>query len=175
MRRRPLLFPGRSAPAKPLAALTVPLMYRYAERHSYDCRVHTAPLIDVPNGIYWTGVCGALELLRDDYERVIYLDVDQMITNPELPLDVAPIGFHDSKDWGADATEPWHFSMCGFVAHRDCIPLFEECLAMEPAWRDKPFPEQGPMRDVIRRKTEGLKLVDRKPGEPEYSGVINNT
>jgi len=161
---RTALITGYDAAYKPLASLTVPLMYQYAERHSFDCRVYTTPLLDVPHGIYWTGVCGALEAFRDGYERVIYLDVDQAVTNPDVALDVPKMGFHASKDWGTDATELWHFSMCGFVAHRDCIPLFEECLAMEPQYRDKPFSEQLPMQEIARKLIQrGSPLINILP------------
>ena len=44
---------------------------------------------------------------------------------------------------------------------------------MEPESRGKPFPEQQPMRDVIRKRIEGLAIIDKKPGEPEWNGAIN--
>jgi|GEM_PF-1628168 hypothetical protein len=163
---RTLLFTGYNQAYAPLAELTTPLMQAYANKHGFEFMWYPDSFLKIPNSIYWVGVAGALHGLKE-CDRVIYLDVDQMITNPEFEVGLPGFGFHVSQDWGADAVEPWHFSMCGFVAHRDCVPLFEECLAMEPEWRDKPFAEQGPMRDVIRRKTEGLKLVDRKPGEPD--------
>src|SRR3990172_2237120 len=142
---RSLLYTGHDTDYAPLASITVPRMAEYAERHGMDFTCHTKPLIDVPNGIYWTGVCGALKAFEEGYERAIYLDVDQLVTNMEFKLPDWQHGFHASKDWGEDAVEPWHFSMCGFMAYKDCVFL-KDVLSDEPKWRDKPFPEQAPMQ-----------------------------
>jgi len=169
---RTALITGYDAAYKPLAALTVPLMYRYCEHHQFDCRVYTSPIIDVPNGIYWTGVCGALEAFRDNYERVIYVDCDQLFTNLDYQIPKQwDFGFHVSKDWGQDAVEPWHFSMCGFVAHRDTIPLFEHALELEPEWRDKPFPEQGTVQAIVKKMMGDLPHM--RPNVEGYAGLIN--
>lgn len=168
-----ILFTGWDAKYDPLATLTVPRMGTYATERGFDFDEVTEPLLNVPNGIYWTGVAGGLKYLREGYERVIYLDVDQMITNPAFWPTIPYFGFHASKDWGADATELWHFSACGFIAHRDSIPLFEECLAMEPAWRDKPFPEQGPMREVLRKRLERMEFYPIKPEDQKWNAAVN--
>jgi hypothetical protein len=144
---RTILFTGFDDAYKPLAELTVPLMLSYASRHGFDFKCYRSPIIDVPNGIYWTGICGALDAFRD-YDRVIYLDADQMITNPEIVPQVAETGVAISKDWGADAVEPWHFSMCGWIAFKNAAVLFCKVIEKEPHWRDRPFPEQAPMQDM---------------------------
>lgn len=158
-----LVFTAHDEAYKPLADLTVPRMHDYAKRHSYEFTCYTEPFFDIPNGIYWSGVLGAAPNL-EEYDRVMYMDCDQLITNPALSVEdligPATSGFHASRDWGNDATEPWQFSMCGFVAHKDCIPLLEQVYFMEPAWRDKPFPEQGPFQEAVRLRIEsGLGLV----------------
>lgn len=145
-----LLYTGRDASYTPLAAITVPRMMRYAQRHGMDFECYTEPLIDVPNGIYWTGVVGALNAFQQGYDRAIYLDVDQLVTNFDYALQDWKLGFHASKDWGDDAIEPWHFSMCGFVASSHTAPVLRGVLNLEPEWRDKPFPEQGPMQEYFR-------------------------
>lgn len=161
-----LLYTGCDAAYTPLASITVPRMAEYAERHGMDFTCYTEPLIDVPNGIYWTGVCGALRAFEEGYERVIYLDVDQLVTNFNFERGLAPHGFHASKDWGEDAIEPWHFSMCGFVAYQDFAPKFAGVLASEPEYRDKPFPEQLPMQDYLETMLDcqpiikGTKVMD---------------
>jgi hypothetical protein len=137
-------------------------MAHYASRHGYgfDCyKDYSLPVnllpMDVPNRIYWTGVAGALAKLRSGhYDRVIWLDCDQMITNPEFEIGLPGFGFRVSQDWGADAVEPWHFSACGFIAHKDCIEFLEAVLQSEPEWRERPFPEQAPLRNnaMIRMK-----------------------
>lgn len=164
-----ILFTGLDEPYEALAAITVPCMGDYARNHGVDFCVWEDP----PDGlnIYWTGVARALELLRDGYERVMYLDVDQLITNPDIsPLSHPPFGFWCSSDWGEDATAPWHFSACGWIAHGDCKPMFEAVLDMEPAWRDKPFQEQGPWQEWMRERTEGLKMY---PNDIKQPGLIN--
>lgn len=146
-----ILYTGYDAAYAPLAAITVPRMEQYAAKHGLDFKAYTEPLLDVPNGIYWTGVCGALKAFEDGYERVMYLDVDQLITSFEAVPDVATYGFHASRDWGEDAIEPWQFSACGFIAHKDCQKLFNKALSLEPEWRDKPFPEQGPLQWIYQQ------------------------
>lgn len=165
-----LLYTGHNDAYKPLAAITVPRMTEYAERHGMDFHCYTEPLVDVPNGIYWTGVCGALKAFEEGHERVVYLDCDQLLTNFDYKLPDWKIGFHASKDWGSDAVEPWHFSMCGFVAHVDSFSLFTKTLSMEPEWRDRPFPEQGPFQEVVRCRVEGTKFVKN---QEHFIGMIN--
>lgn len=143
-----ILYTGWDTPYHGLARLTMPLMNEYAAKHKMDAVGFTHP----PKGlnIYWTGVARGLELLKQGYDRIMYLDVDQMVTNMEGSYDNLPLsGFHVSKDWGEDAKEEWHFSMCGFIAHEDCIPLFHKVLSMEPDYRDKPFQEQAPMQAAV--------------------------
>lgn len=158
---RTMLFTGWDAAYTSLAALTVPLMEEYAIRHGYTFREYRNPIIKVRNGIYWTGVCGALKALRDGYDRAIYLDADQQITNFDYELPGWWGGFHVSRDWGEDATSPLHFSACGFAAHPDCIDFLQGVLDMEPEWRDKPFPEQAPLREA-GSKFKWINLHPRK-------------
>lgn len=159
-----LLYTGHDAAYKPLADITVPRMSEYAMRHGMDFTCHTDPLIDVPNGIYWTGVCGALKAFEEGYDRAIYLDVDQLVTNFDFKLPDWHFRFHASKDWGSDAVESWHFSMCGFVAYPDSQSLLNRVLSMEPEWREKPFPEQGPFQEMVKTFTAGIPMVKNKEG-----------
>lgn len=148
---RTILFTGFDDAFAPLAKLTVPLMLSYASRHGFDFKCYRKPLIDdIQNAIYWTGVCGAIEGFGCGYDRVIYLDADQMITNPEFVPQVAETGLAISKDWGADAVEPWHFSMCGWIAFKNSAVLFRKALEFEPEFRDEPFPEQAPMQHLFK-------------------------
>lgn len=159
---RTLLYTGYNDAYKPLADITVPRMAEYAERHGMDFHCYTEPIIDVPNGIYWTGVCGALKAFEEGYEQVIYLDVDQLVTNFDLALPKMRIGFHASKDWGEDAIEPWHFSMCGFFMTNDLRPECISLICEEPKWRDKPFPEQAPMQELYKRIPQWFTIHPRK-------------
>lgn len=157
-----ILYTGHDATYAALAAITVPRIAQYAERHGYDFHCSTEPLLDVPNGIYWTGVCGALKAFDDGYERAIYLDVDQLITNYSSVLPDWGFGFHASKDWGEDAVEPWQFSMCGFVAHPDSVSLLRKAVSMEPEWRDRPFPEQNTVQEIAKNFTDMVTVHPRK-------------
>ena len=163
-----VLFTGYDVSYTRLAAITVPRMLTYVMRHGIELQPFSLP----PTGlnIYWTGVSRGLELLRGGYDRIIYLDVDQLITGDQDLIHPSH-GFWCSKDWGEDAVEPWHFSACGWIAHQDCIPMFEDVLAMEPDWRDKPFQEQGPWREWIRKRVDGLSFVQNRPSDP--SGFLN--
>jgi len=148
---RTVLFTGHDSAYKPLADLTVPLMLSYASRHGFDFKCYRTPVVDdIPNAIYWTGVCGAIEAFGCGYDRVIYLDVDQMITNPDIVPKVAEAGLAISRDWGADAVDDSRFSMCGCIAHKNSAILFRKALELEPEFRDKPFPEQSPMQHLHR-------------------------
>jgi len=174
-----ILFTGYDDPYIQLARITWPRMAKYAHKHGMDFDFYQKP---PPNlNMYWTGVARGLELLKDhNFERVIYLDVDQLVTNFDVNilahtcLASGTSGFHVGSDWGNDVTEPWHFSMCGFIAHQDCIPLFEEVLSLEPEWRDKPFQEQGPFQDVVRRNLITAWTGPIPPRDPHSLIRINN-
>lgn len=149
-----LLYTGHDAAYKPLADITVPRMAAYAEKHRIDFKCYTEPLVDVPNGIYWTGVAGGLNAFNEGYERAIYLDVDQLITNPRKAIFKFKGAVNCPRDWGYDATLDTDISACCIVSHKDAKAVLEETLAMEPKWRDKPFPEQGPLRVVMKKYWE---------------------
>lgn len=168
-----ILFTAWNEKYDPLATLTVPLMGTYATHHALDFDEITEPMMPGPDGIYWTKFVAALKYLREGYGRVIWLDVDQMITNQDIIFDLPKFGFHVSSDWGFDVKEPSHFSVCGFVAHRDSIYLFEEALALEPESRGKPFPEQEPMRQIVRARTKDLQMYELKPQEQTWNAGIN--
>lgn len=155
-----LLYTGFDAAYKPLADITVPRMREYAIRHGIDFTCAMSPLIDVPNGIYWTGVCGALEAFKVGYDRAIYLDVDQLITNMDFSLAdyMANFqhGFHVWRDWGSDSKSEHDFSACSIITHTDCVNLLKEILSVEPEWRDEPFAEQGPMRHILNERCKDV-------------------
>ena len=168
-----ILFTAYDEKYKPLAQLTVPLMSEYAKRHDLDFD-RGGSALNTQDGIYWTKFVRGLELLKH-YERIIWLDADQMITNPDYEFAIPQHGFHVSMDWGYDAVQPWEFSVCGFIAHKSSIPLLEEVLTLEPESRGKPFPEQAPCREVVRKRIDGIEstLRDVAPGEERWNANIN--
>ena len=154
---RTLLYTGHDAAYNKLADITVPRMKEYAKYHGYGFMCYTDLLMlgSIPNGIYWTGVVGALNALRfGGYERTIYLDVDQLVTNDEFSFDEKLSNFHHGlhapQDWGEDAKDRYDISACCLIAHKDSIPILKAVLKSEPEWRDKPFPEQAPLRDNFK-------------------------
>lgn len=157
----------------PLAQLTVPRLADYAERHGMDFTCYDGPMPNScsPNeGIYWLKFEAALELFNEGYERLIWMDVDQLVTNIDYVLPETKTGLHLPKDWGYDAVESWHLSVCGFIAHPNAIPLFKTAIYFEPEWRGQPFPEQGPLREVVKRANDSLTFV---PNKEQYEGLIN--
>lgn len=174
-----LLYTGHNEAYKPLADITVPRMADFADHMGMDFSVYTeedANRLGIPNSIYWVGVYGALQAFADGYERVMYLDVDQLITNVNALEDWMPActrGFHASKDWGNDAVEPWQFSMCGFVALRSSEVLFRTVRYAEPEWRDKPFPEQGPMQWYVKQLMDELPHMRAQLPDNQPRGLIN--
>lgn len=158
-----LLLTGYDESYAPLAELTVPLMESFAAKRGFDFFAARQSLIDVPLGIYWTGIVGTLKAFSDGYDLVLYLDVDQMVTNPMAPLIMHLDGFEASRDWGEDAVDYSHFSMCGFTAASDTKFIFEAVLALEPEWRDKPFPAQAPLQHVYRTMPEAKRMMRTAP------------
>lgn len=146
-----ILYTGHDDAYASLAEITVPRMAAYAKRHGMEFQCITGPVDDIPDAIYWLKFSAAEGFLLL-YDRVIWLDVDQLITNMDAKIAIPDeaYGFHVSTDWGYDAIEPHHFSVCGFAAHRDSLPLFEAAWELEPTSRGKPFPEQEPMRQVVK-------------------------
>ena len=145
---RTLLLTGYDEWMAPIGNLTAPLMHAYANRFGIDFRCWTELSGKHPG--YWEKVPQILDAFDDGYERVIWLDCDQLITNPtHWPITWSG-GFHASMDWGQDATEDSHFSMCGFVVHEDARELFDHLESEKEDWVDKPFPEQEPMRRLYR-------------------------
>ena len=132
---------------QPLGDLTAPLMLSYASRHCMDFRC----VRQFPAGkpAYWHKIPCILEAFSDNYDKILYLDADQKITNS----DISPpgeFGFNASLDWGDDAYDASFFSMCGFTAFRDSISFFAWLQDHEEEWVNQPFPEQEPMRYLYR-------------------------
>lgn len=132
---------------RPIGDLTAPLMLAYASRHGMDFRC----VRQFPAGktAYWHKVPCILEAFEDQYDKIIWLDADQKITNPDI-IPPGEFGFNASMDWGVDSYDASFFSMCGFTAYRDSIIMFTWVRDHERDWISKPFPEQEPMRYLYR-------------------------
>ncbi len=164
------LYTGFDAAYSALAAITTHRMADYAVRHGMNFIAYPEPTVGMD--IYWTGMARGLELFNQGYDAVMYLDVDQLITNLDVTWPAMTSGIHLSKDWGEDAVEPWHFSACGFLAYRDAMPFFERVLELQAEFDGEPFPEQAPMRFVVKEILQGVPLVEKQP-DGFWNGCFN--
>jgi hypothetical protein len=142
-----LLLTGYNEKFKPLADITVPRMQDYAQRHNLRFKAQQYG----ESNPYWEKIRDTIAALSTGfYERVFWLDADQLITTPEVSFDRLTKGVHFSQDWGVDATEPHHFSACGFVACLDSLPLFEWVESVREQYVGGDFPEQTPLRLALQ-------------------------
>lgn len=143
-----LLLTGYDDAMREIGDLTAPLMESYAIAHGFDFRIFRdfQPL----EPAYWRKIPKTIEAFSQGYDRVIWLDADQMVTNPDWVPPVGWLGFHASQDWGRDATSLEHFSMCAFTATREAKWLFEKIEDEKAQFVDGPFPEQTPARKAYR-------------------------
>lgn len=161
-----LLYTGFDGKYEELAAITIPRMAKYANRWGFDFQFRKDDNPD-PDHIYWTGLRTAVKAFRDEgFDRVIYLDTDQLVTNFEFEIPDFKYGFNASKDWGNDAVEPWHFSMCGFVAFPSALPMMQRVLSTESEWAGKPFQEQAAVQEYCRGLIGDAPMRETNPENP---------
>lgn len=137
-----LLLTGYNEKFKPLANITVQRLFAYANQHElkFTCHAYVGSM-----NPYWQKVRDILRYLPD-FDRILWMDCDQLVTNMDFELPAVWSGAHFSMDWGQDATGPECFSACGFLACSDSLPLFEWIESVHDQYADGPFPEQTPMR-----------------------------
>lgn len=133
----------------PIGDLTAPLMLQYANKHGYS--FHCARFNGGKPDCYWQKISLMVSLLKEMDEPILWLDADQMITNPEWTPDF-PEWFmmHASMDWGVDATEGYHFSACGLMASTLSGPFLEDILRSKDILFNHPFPEQTALRMAVQ-------------------------
>lgn len=154
-----LLLTSYDNKMKGLGDLTSPLMLSYASKHGMDFRcIRIYPFGEPP----YLHTVIVNQALADGYDRVIWMDADIIITNPEF---VPPFttGFHASKDWGQDAVGSECFSLCCFVACQDSKYLFEWCIERRQEYLFGEFPEQKPMRELYEASEENRKIMTIHP------------
>lgn len=147
-----LLLTGYDDKFAPIGELTTPLMQSYAERHGMDFKCQREYPDHYP--AYWQKLVDVVAAFDAGYEHVLWLDADQMITNPFAVRWTLFPGFCASLDWGRDAVEPSHFSMCGFIANPKARLLFDWCLENEVKYAHGEFPDQKPMRELYADNKE---------------------
>lgn len=141
---RTLLLTGFDKAMEPIGRLTAPLMADYANRHGFD--FHCTRNFDPGSAPYWQKIWDIAHFLKTyPCDRIMWLDADQVITNPEW----APPwqrGFHASMDWGTDAVHAEDFSACGMVICADMMPLIHRTVLSYSQFEHADFPEQTALR-----------------------------
>lgn len=163
-----LLLTAYDPAMAPIGDLTAPRMLEYANRHGFDFRcIRHFQEGRLP---YWQKID---EMVRAFcvYDRVLWLDADQVITNPEFKP-VWTTGFHTSMDWGTDAVDDSQFSACGIFACKDVRDIFESVHKREEKYDGVDFPEQTALRDYYhvgdcryRMKTHPRRVFNAVPAE----------
>lgn len=157
---RTQLCTGFDSNMKRIGRLTSRLISEYADKNGFDFLCcHSSPDGLLPN---WICICAAISAFRAKYDRFIWIEADQVVTNMHYKIQELSPGIHISRDWGPDA-EDADFSTCAFIAFPDSLPIFEMLLDMEPEWRDKPFPCQAPMRHLRKTNAEAKNTIHVHP------------
>lgn len=145
--RRTVVLTGYNDKLAALAAITEPRLQEYADRHGMDFISSRYKEADNP---YWQKIRDVAAVIDNLYERALWMDIDQLVTNMDARLPEYWLGAHFSMDWGVDATGPSDFSACGFIACADSLPLFKWVESVHDQYADGPFPEQTPLRLAYR-------------------------
>lgn len=162
MSQRTLLLTAYDNAMAPIGDLTSPLMLAYANRHGYD--FHCSRIIEIGSESYWQKVWDIRAFtslsnpVRKEYDRIIWLDCDQVVTNPEWTPPWES-GFHASLDWGVDALNDDHFSACGFVVCRDAFGIMTSVADRHYLFREELFPEQAAMRYIRREHLKEREMM----------------
>ena len=145
-----LLLTGYDDVMAPIGAITHPRMQAFADVLGIGFRCFHSTTKGQP--AYWEKVPETLRAFDSGWDSVLWMDADQLITNEDVvpPGLGSKLGFHASLDWGLDASEPSSFSMCAFVIHKQAAPLFTWLEENKAGWINKPFPEQAPMRHLMK-------------------------
>lgn len=153
-----LLLTGYDEAFRPLGDLTSPLMQSYASRNGFDFHCARQFPASVPPS--WHKIELVLFGLRQ-FERVIWLDADQKITNPDYVPDMRE-GFHASQDWGPDAIGPEQFSMGAFVVCRDAAKLFDLMADKREGRMGEWCWEQSSMRELFAANRDCMHIHSRR-------------
>jgi hypothetical protein len=138
-----------------LGALTSQRMQQYANAWGMDFICRRQFTCQVP---YWEKIVMILDALQNGYERVIWLDADQVITNFQTEIGFCT-GFHASLDWGIDVVDDSHFSACGLVVCRDALPIIQWVHDNRDWYMYQPFPEQAAMRRYFTHGDQGFRMT----------------
>jgi hypothetical protein len=142
-----LVLTGYNDDYKALGDLTSPLMQQYASRHGYDFKCFRTSAQGVAAS--WLKIPETRRALMH-YERVIWIDADMVITNPEVTFQ-HHVGIHLSRDWGEDADSDSCFSCGAFMACQTALPMLEKLARKADEFIAKNDMEQNAMRELAKQ------------------------
>ena len=132
----------------------------YAHRHGYE---FANILIEPKSNEYpaWAKVVLLLELIPT-VDRLLWIDADAFITNPEISLEQIPYapGFTASRDWGVNA--PLHdFSTAALVLTPHALPIFQSAIK-KTHWANRPLWDQNALREAAVNFRSIVKVLPRR-------------
>lgn len=132
----------------------------YAHKHGYEYAGH---IIEKKPGQYpaWAKLELLLNLLPT-VDRLLWIDADAFITNPEITLEQFPYidGLTASRDWAVDA-EPLDFSSAGMIITQKALPLIE-LASRKTHWANYPLWDQNALREAAQNFKHLLRVLPRR-------------
>lgn len=143
-----------------LVHFTSPTKVAYARKHGYQYMGH---ILEQKPSEYpaW----GKLALLLDilpTVDRLLWIDADSFVTNPDISLDQIPHinGLTASRDWGIDAGL-LDFSSAGMILTKHALPLIETA-SRKTHWATCPLWDQNGLREAAREFKNLLHILPRR-------------
>lgn len=118
----------------------------YAQRHGY--KFSNILLEPKPNEYPAWSKVGIIFDILPTVDRLLWIDADAFITNPEISLEKIPHGpgLTASRDWGIDAALH-DFSTAGLILTPHALPIFELALK-KTDWANRPLWDQNALREA---------------------------
>lgn len=145
-----LVLTGYDDAFKELGEITTPGKEEYARRHGFFfyC-MKSYPLKGHPS--WWK--MHHIPNLFHCYDRVIWMDADIVVTNPEV-VPPGESGYHVSRDWGQDSKEWYKLNNGCFCCFPDSVPIFRWVLDNREKYSQE-FHEQNHLREYARHEDGG--------------------
>lgn len=126
--------------------ITAATKKEYARRHGYEFA--NILLEPKPNEYPAWAKVGVLFEILPTVDRLLWIDADAFITNPEISLEKIPHGpgFTASRDWGVDAALH-DFSTAGLILTSHALPIVELALK-KTHWANVPLWDQNALREA---------------------------
>ena len=143
-----------------IVEITSPTKIEYARKHGYEYRDHIFNEKTDEHPAW-----GKLALLLDvlpTVDRLLWIDADAFITNPEISLENIPHidGLTASRDWGIDASL-LDFSSAGMILTPKALPLVE-AASRKTHWANCPLWDQNGLREAAREFRNLLHILPRR-------------